>query len=72
MGGRGELADGALGHGLLPPVETSHEDEHIHSGFSVPGCLGPDMDLLNQFPVLPEVQPLLKPHPWTAGAVSGV
>lgn len=71
-GGRGELADGALGPGWLPPVETSREDEHIHSEFSVLGCLGPDMDLLDLFPELLEVQPSLKPRPWTAGAVSGV
>lgn len=72
MGDHGEPVDGALGHGWLPLVETSHGDEHIHSGFLVLECLDPDRDLLNQFLVLPEVQPLWKPHPWMAKAVSVV
>lgn len=72
MGARGELVDGVLGLGWLPLVETSHEDEHIHSGSLVLECLVLDMDLLIQFPVLPEVQPLQKLPPWMAKAESGV
>lgn len=59
VGGHGELVGGVPGHDLLVPMETLHEVEHIRSGFSVLGCQGPDMDLLNLFLMLLEVQPLL-------------
>jgi len=61
--GHGGFARGVLGHDLLPREETSHEGERTRSGFSALGCQGPDMDLLNLFPGLPEGQRLLMSHP---------
>lgn len=70
-GGHGELVGGVSVHDLLPQAATSHEGEHTRSGFSALGCQGPDMDLLNLFPGLPEGQLLLLPHPWMAEGGSG-
>lgn len=69
--GRGEPVRGVPGHDLLPRVETWHEAGRTRSGFSALVCQGPDMDLLDLFPGLPEGQRLSMPHPWMGGGGSG-